>query len=169
MGQQETDLPRSDLGRWKRHPYHCNANRPRHRPVSRRERYGAASRKVFAKRVAQSTLKPCMAVEVVTGTYRKLQGVWKTTPETCGKQVENFFRWLICVLRVIHWCFENTSAPWTHRHAASIGPQKPASKCPVASAAGRLRSSPAYRTCSQGTSPITALEPGVPAQACNTL
>jgi len=158
LGQQETDLPRSDLGRWKRHPNHYNANRPRHRPVSRRERYGAASRKVFAKRVAQSTLKPCMAVEVVTGTYRKLQGVWKTTPETCGKQVENFFRWLICVLRVIHWCFENTSAPWTHRHAASIGPQKPASKCPVASAAGRLRSSPAYRTCSQGTSPITALE-----------
>jgi len=27
-----------------------------------------------------------MAVGLVTGTYRELQGLWKTTPKTCGKQ-----------------------------------------------------------------------------------
>ncbi len=35
-----------------------------------------------------STSKPCMAVGVVMKTYRKLQGVWKPTPENCGKQVK---------------------------------------------------------------------------------
>src|SRR5229473_1891619 len=35
-----------------------------------------------------------MAVGAVTGTYRKLQGVWKTTPKTCGKQGKNSARWL---------------------------------------------------------------------------
>jgi hypothetical protein len=37
-------------------------------------------------------LGPCMAVRAVVGTHGTLQGVWKTTPETCGKQVENSLR-----------------------------------------------------------------------------
>jgi hypothetical protein len=36
-----------------------------------------------------------MAKDVVTGTHRALQGVWKTTPKTCGKQGKNSARaWL---------------------------------------------------------------------------
>ena len=34
-----------------------------------------------------------MAVGLVTGTYRELQGLWKTTPKTCGKQEKNSARW----------------------------------------------------------------------------
>jgi len=36
--------------------YHYNANKPEHHPVFRRERYGAASRKVFCERATKSTL-----------------------------------------------------------------------------------------------------------------
>ncbi len=50
-----------------------------------------------------------MTVGVVTGTCRKLQGMWKTTPETCGKQVENPLRWLIRALRLFHRCCQNSS------------------------------------------------------------
>ena len=88
-GQQETDLPRSGPGRGKRHPSHDNANTPRHHPVFRRERFGAASRKVFAERATQSTFEPCLTVGLVIWTYRELQGLWKTTPKICGKQGKN--------------------------------------------------------------------------------
>ncbi len=40
-----------------------------------------------------------MTVGVVTRTHRRLQGVWKTTPKTCGKQGKNSGRYRFEALR----------------------------------------------------------------------
>ncbi len=49
------------------------------------------------------------------GTYRRLQGVWKSTPETCGKQVENVFCMAHSGGTTYSQVLPKYSAPWIHK------------------------------------------------------
>jgi hypothetical protein len=76
--------------------------------------------------------------------------VWKTTPETCGKQVENFCYMALWGVTRIHRCFQNTPAPWLLRHAPSIDYRKPTCKCPISRAVSMDRRNTSLKSICEG-------------------
>jgi hypothetical protein len=51
--------------------------------------------------------------------------MWKSTPERCGKQVENFCYMALWGVTRIHGCFQITSAPWLHKACTVNRSRKP--------------------------------------------